>query len=98
MWKQWKVISIERLFEKIKYGSYPQNADFYDLPIEYKETLFKERPIYCLTNNKVERLKVSSIEGSIDNRKYESSPQNDNFYDLPFDGDERLIAKDYYII
>ena len=46
-----------------------------------------------LTNNKVERFKVSLIEWSLDNRKYESNHQNTNFDDLTFDGDERLIAR-----
>ena len=38
-------------------------------------------------------LSVSSIERSLDNRIYESNPQNANFYDLTFDGDERLIVR-----
>ena len=49
--------------------------------------------IYSLTNNIVERLEVSSIERSFDNIIYESKPLNANFDDLPFDGDEILIAR-----
>ena len=36
-------------------------------------------------------LSVSSIERSLDNRIYESNPQNANFYYLPFSSNERLI-------
>ena len=43
-------------------------------------------------NNIVERLKVSSIKRSLDNIIYVSKPQNNDFDDLPFDGDERLIS------
>ena len=32
--------STERFFQNMKYGSYPSNADFDDLPIEYKQRLF----------------------------------------------------------
>ena len=46
----------------MKYGSYPQNADFDDSLIEYEQW-----PIDCLTNNIVETLKVSLIERSSDN-------------------------------
>ena len=35
---------------------------------------------------------MSSIEQSLYNRIYESNTQTANFYDLPFDGDERLIT------
>ena len=38
-------------------------------------------------------MKVSTIKQSLDNIIYESNPQNDNFNYLPFDGDERLIAR-----
>ena len=38
-------------------------------------------------------LKVSLIGLWFDKRIYESSPQNANFYDLPFDDDERLITR-----
>ena len=31
---------IKQSFENIKYGSYPQNADFDELHIEYKQRLF----------------------------------------------------------
>ena len=55
--------------------------------------LFTKLPIDCLTKNILERLKVSSIKRSLDNRRYEINPQNSNFDDLPFDGDERLIAR-----
>ena len=55
--------------------------------------LFTKRPIYCLTNNIVERLKVSLIKQSLDNRIYESNPQNDYFGGLPCDRDERLINR-----
>ena len=69
------------------------NSDFDDLLIEYKQSLFTKLPIGSLTNNIVEWLKVSSIEWSLDNRIYKSNPLNDNFDDLPFDDDERLIAR-----
>ena len=55
--------------------------------------MFIERPIYRLTDNKVKGLKVGFIEQSLNNRRYEINPQNENFDDLPFDGDERLIAR-----
>ena len=41
----------------------------------------------------LERLKVSSAKLYYDNRKYESNPQNDDFYDLYFDSSKRLIAR-----
>ena len=34
------VSSIKRQFDNIKYGSYPRNDNFYDLPIEYEQSLF----------------------------------------------------------
>ena len=37
-------------------------------------------------------LKVSLIKSSFDNLKFVSNPQNDDFNDFPFDGDERLIV------
>ena len=49
--------------------------------------------MYPLTNNVVERLKVSSIQKLFDNRIYESNHQNDDSDDLPFDGYERLITR-----
>ena len=83
----------------MKYGSYPKNADFYDLPIEYEQRVFKKRPIYCLINNILERLKVSYIEQYFDNIIYEINTQNAYFEGLTFDGDERLITRlrIYYI-
>ena len=87
------MVLIEQLFEHIKYGIYPQNADFYDAPIEYKKRLFTQQTIYCLTDNKLERLKVSLTKWSLDNRRHKSNHQNDDFYDLPFDGDEMMIAR-----
>ena len=64
----------------MKYGSYPHNADFNDLPIENKQRLFIKQTIDCLTDDKIERLKVSSIELSLDNRRYKSHNRNANFY------------------
>ena len=61
--------------------------------MEYKQRFLSERPIYCLTNNKVERLKVCLIKQSLDNRIYDSNPRNADFDDLSFDGDESLITK-----
>ena len=54
--------------------------------------LFTKLPTYCLTSNIVERLKVSVIKRSFDNRIYESDPLNANFDELPFDVDESLIT------
>ena len=48
-----------------------------------------------LTDNSVERLKISLIERSLDNIIYKINPQNANFYDLTFDGDDRLIARQW---
>ena len=79
--------------ENIKYGSYPINDDFNDLPIEYEHMFFTKQPIDCLTNNIIERLKVSFIKISVDTRTHKSDPQNYDFDDLPFDGNERLIAE-----
>ena len=59
------------------------------LPIEYKQRLFTKRLIDRLTDNSVEKLKVKSIKQQLDNRIYEGNPQNSNFSDLPFEGDER---------
>ena len=75
------------------YGSYLLNVDFNDLPIEYKQRLFTKQPIDRLTNDIVEKLKVSSIRRSFHNIIYESNPQNSDFYYLPFDGDERSITR-----
>ena len=55
--------------------------------------LSKKLPIYCLTYNKVESLKVSLIKLSFDNRIYKSNPRNADFDDLPFDGNEKLITR-----
>ena len=55
--------------------------------------LFTKRPIDFLTNNIVERLRVSSIKILFDKWMYESSHQNSKFDDLAFDGDERLITR-----
>ena len=84
---------IKGLFENTKNGSYPHNSDFYDFLIEYKQSLFTYLTIDCITNNKVERLKVGSIKGSLDDRRYKSNHQNSDFDDLPFDGDKRLISR-----
>ena len=46
-----------------------------------------------LTNNIVERLKVSPIKRSFDNIIYESNYRKDNFGYLHFDGDQRLITR-----
>ena len=40
MQKQLNFSSFKLLFENIKYGCYPQNDDFEDLPNEYKQRLF----------------------------------------------------------
>ena len=81
------------MFENIGYGSYPGNTYFNDLPLEYEESWFKKRPIYILTNNIIERLKVSLIELSLYNIIYKSDPKNADFYDLCFDGNKRLITR-----
>ena len=46
----------------LRTGSYPQNSDFDDLFIEYKQIFFTELPTYNLNDNIVQRLKVSSIK------------------------------------
>ena len=84
---------IKLLFENIKYGSYPQHADFERLHIEYKQRLYTKLPIDCLTDNIVERLKVSLIERSLNNRIYGTNPWNADLDYLPFHGNERLIAR-----
>ena len=83
---------MEPSFENIKYDSYYQNADFYDLPNEYELSLFKNLPMDCLADNIVETLNVSSIKISFDNIMYESNPQYDELSDLPSDGDQKLIS------
>ena len=88
----------------IKYGSYLESDDFEDLHIEYKQRLFTKPPIDRSFNNILETLKVSPIELLYDNRISESNPQHSDFDDLPFDGDEGLLARrqlyrvDYHII
>ena len=84
---------IKQSFETIKYGSYPQNADFDDLPIEYQQRLLTQQKIDGLIDNKLENLKVISIEKSLDNRRYKINNWNVNFDDLIFDCDEMLIRK-----
>ena len=54
--------------------------------------MFTKQPIDRLTDNIVEGLKVGLIGQSFDDITYESHPQNDDFDDLPFDGDERFIT------
>ena len=49
------------MFENIKYGSYPRNTDFDNLPIEYEQRLFTKQTIDSLTDIILERLKVSMI-------------------------------------
>ena len=78
------------MFENLKYGSYPQNADFDDLPFEYDQRLFTKQPI---DDKIIEMLKVSLIKSSFDNLKCVSNPQNDDFNDLPFDFDQSLITR-----
>ena len=55
--------------------------------------MFTKLPIYHLTDNIVERLKVSSTEQLFDNLMYVSNPQNANLCDLPFGGDQGLIPR-----
>ena len=49
-------------------------------------------PIYCLTDNIVEGLMFSLIEQLFDNRMSVINLLNDDFYYLPFNGDQRLIS------
>ena len=81
---------MKRSFKNINYGSYTQDPDVNDLPIEYKQRVFTEQIIIFLDDKKIERLKVSSIEWSLDNIRYKSNNWNTNFNDIPVDGDERL--------
>ena len=62
------------------------------MPIEYEQRLFTKLPIDHLTNNILERFKVSLIKQLFDNIIYESNPTNEYFGDFPFDGNERLIT------
>ena len=80
------------MFDSINYGSYSQNANFNALSIEYELKLFIKRPIDHLTDNIVERLRVSSIELSFDQWMYDSNSWIFDFVELTFDGDQRLIA------
>ena len=57
----------------MKYVIYDQNYGFDDLPVEYERSLFTKLPIYRLTDNSVERLKVSSIKRLLYNIIYESN-------------------------
>ena len=57
--------------------------------------LFIKKSIYRLDGNKAERLKDSLIKWSLDNRIYESNHWNANFDDLPCDGDEKFIARQW---
>ena len=52
-----------------------------------------KQPIYSLTDHILKRLKFSSIEQSFENWIYGNDPQNDNFDDLHFYGDQRLIDR-----
>ena len=46
-----------------------------------------------LADNSVEKLKVISIELLLDNGTYNINNINENFDDLPFDGNERFISR-----
>ena len=54
--------------------------------------LFTKIPIDGLTDNIAERLNISSIKLSFNNWMYVSNHQNEDFDDLPFDCDQRLIT------
>ena len=54
--------------------------------------LFTELPIYGITNNIRERLKVILTKRSFDNIMNGNNTQNSDFGYLPFDCDERLIT------
>ena len=60
--KKLSISSFERFFENIKSGSYSQNSDFDNLRIEDKLRLLTLQIIDCLTDNKLEMLKVSLIK------------------------------------
>ena len=70
---------IERSFENIKYGNYPQNTGFDNLHIECKKDFSQTNNIF-LTYNKVKMLKVVLFEISLDIRRYESNNQNVDVY------------------
>ena len=76
---------IKQSFETIKYGSYPQNSDFDDLPIEYQQRLLTQQKIDGLIDNKLENLNISLIERLFENIKYGSYPQNSDSEDLPIE-------------
>ena len=59
--------------------------------MEYEQRLFTKQPIDCLLDNKLERLKVSLIKLSLDNRRYKNDNRNADLHDLPIDGNEMLI-------
>ena len=61
--------------------------------LDMNKGCFTKPPIDHLTDNSVERLKVSSAKRLLYNIIYKSNPRNANFDYLPFDGDERLIAR-----
>ena len=84
---------IEVSFDNQEYGSYPWNTYFGDWPVEYKQRLFTKLPIDNLTNNIVENLIFSSIKLLFDNWMYKINPQNDDFNDFYFDGDDRFITR-----
>ena len=75
----------------MKYGSYPRNTDFNDLPIEYEQFFLTKQTIDRFADNIEKFLNVRSIERQFDNRIYESNPQNDDFNNIPFDGSKRYI-------
>ena len=52
-----------------------------------------KRPVDRLTDNIIERLMINRTEWLLDNRIYESNTKNFDFDNLPFDGDEMLIAR-----
>ena len=53
--------------ENQKYRSYPRNADYNDLPIEYEQRLFVKQPIDFLTGDILEKQKISSMKIQFDN-------------------------------
>ena len=81
------------MLENVKYGIYPWDAEFNDLPIGYEQRLFTKKQTDRLNDNIVEKFKVILTKIVFDNRIYESNPQNYDFDDLPFDDDEMLIPR-----
>ena len=55
--------------------------------------MLTKQPKYHLKDNIVEMLKVGLIEWLSDKWIYVSNPQNADFGDLNFDGNERLISR-----